>query len=70
MYFSAANWAGISRIVYGCKKTNEMIRKNYYEGKANIGEINKQNTRHIELVYIPDFEKEMLELIKNWEKTL
>ena len=70
MCFSVANWAGISRIVYGCKKTDEMIRKNYYEGKTNIEEINRQNSRQIELVYIPDFETEMLELIKNWEKTL
>ncbi len=27
MCFSVANWSGISRIVFGCKKTTEMIRK-------------------------------------------
>ena len=25
MCFSVANWAGISKIVYGCKKTNERV---------------------------------------------
>src|SRR3989344_3808482 len=32
MCFSVSNWANISRIVYGCKKTDEMAKKRYYEG--------------------------------------
>lgn len=68
MCFSVANWAGISRIVYGCKKTDEMAKKNYYEGATGIEGVNIQNNRQIELVYIPDFEKEMLDLVKEWEK--
>ena len=67
MCFSVANWAGISKIVYGCRKTKEMINKSYYQGTTNINEINKQNTRQIKLVFIPDFEKEILNLIKKWE---
>lgn len=69
MCFSVANWASISRIVYGCKKTDEMVKKGYYEGKTTVEEINKQNNRQIELVFIPDFEKEMLVLVKQWEDT-
>jgi len=67
MCFSVANWAGITRIVYGCKKTEDMIKKSYYEGKTDIEKVNSQNNRQIELVYIPDFEKEMLGLINKWE---
>jgi len=67
MCFSVANWAGISRIVYGCNKTEEMVKKSYYEGRTGIEKVNEQNNRKIELLYIPDFEKEMLDLINKWE---
>lgn len=68
MCFSVANWAGISRIISGCKKTADMVTKGYYEGTTDIESLNNQNTRKIELVYIPDFENESLEIIKEWEK--
>lgn len=68
MCFSVANWAGISRVVYGCKKTEDMVSKGYYEGKTDIHEVNKQNNKQIELVYIPDFEKDVLELVEKWEE--
>lgn len=68
MCLSVANWAGIRKIVYGCKKTPEMVSKNYYEGITDNERLNKENNRQIEFVYIPDFEKESLELVKNWEK--
>ncbi len=67
MCFSVANWAGISKIVYGFKKTKAAIKKNYYEGLTNINEINQSNSRKIELVNILDFEPEILQLVKNWE---
>lgn len=69
MCFSVANWAGISKIVYGCQKTDEMAVKGYYEGSNDIEEMNKKNNRKIELEYIGDFEKEILELVSNWEKS-
>ena len=68
MCFSVANWSGISRIVFGCKKTEEMVKKNYYEGFTDINKLNEENNRKIELVFLPDFEQEMLNLVKNWEK--
>lgn len=67
MCFSVANWSGISRIVFGCKKTAEMVRKNYYEGFTNVDKINEENNRKIELIFLPDFEQEMLDLVKSWE---
>ena len=68
MCFSVANWAGISQIVFGCKKTKEMVKNNYYEGTTDVNEINKQNNRKINLVFIPDYEQEMLDLVKSWEE--
>lgn len=68
MCFSAANWAGIGKIISGCKKTSDMVEKEYYEGDTEISKLNNQNKRKIELVYLPDFEKESLELIKEYEK--
>ena len=69
MCFSVANWASISKIVYGFKKTDDMAMKGYYEGKNDIVELNEKNNRKIELEYIYDFESEILELIKNWENS-
>lgn len=68
MCFSVANWAGITRIVYGCKKTTEMVYKGYYEGVTDINQLNEQNTKKIDLVYLPNFENQSLDLIKQWEK--
>ncbi len=68
MCFSVANWCNIEKIVYGCKKTEDMVKKKYYEGLTDISKINKENNQHIELVYRNDYEQEMLELIKSWEK--
>lgn len=70
MCFSVANWSGISRIVYGCKKTDDMVSKSYYEGKTDTNKINEENNRKIELVYLPDFETQMLELVRKWEEKL
>lgn len=70
MCFSVANWAGVSRIVYGCQKSNEMISKGYYEGKTDISIINQENNRQIELLFLPDFETASLKLVKQWEENL
>ena len=70
MCFSVAYWAGITRIVSGAKKTKEMVDKGYYEGITDITRLNKENNRKIELVYLPDFETESLELIKSWERKI
>ena len=70
MCFSVAYWAGISRIVYACHKTPEMVSKFYYEGNTNNKNLNNENNKRIELVFIPDFEKESLVAIEEWEKNL
>lgn len=68
MCFSVAYWAGISKIVYACRKTTEMVKKFYYEGSTDNKSINESNNRKIELVFIPDFEQESLVIIKSWEE--
>lgn len=69
MCFSVSNWAGISRIVYACKKTPEMVKKLYYEGNISNDVLNQSNNRKIEIVFIPDFEEECLDLVKKWEES-
>lgn len=67
MCFSVANWAGISRIVFATKKTQNMVQKGYYEGIADTFRINELNSRKIELVYLEGFESEAVAIIKAWE---
>ena len=68
MCFSVAYWAGISKIIYACRKTPEMVNKFYYEGFSDNNKINKENNRNIELIFIPDFERESLGIVREWEK--
>jgi len=68
MCFSVANWSGISRIVFGCRKTEGMVKKGYYEGFTDTTSVNQENNRKIELIFLSDFEQEMLDLVKSWEK--
>jgi len=68
MCFLVANWSGISRIVYACRKTPEMVKRLYYEGSTDNKTLNESNNNKIEMVFIPDFEEKMLELVKNWEE--
>ena len=67
MCFSVANWGGISRIVYACRKTPEMVKKFYYEGLTENKVLNESNNKKIETVFIPDFEQECLDIVKEWE---
>lgn len=68
MCFSVANWSGISRIVFGLKKTENMIEKGYYEGAADIFRINDLNSRKLELLYLEGFENDVVSIIKTWEQ--
>lgn len=68
MCFSVAYWAGISKIVYACRKTPQMVKKFYYEGSTDNKFINDSNNRKIDLVFIPDFEQESVEIVKSWEE--
>lgn len=68
MCFSVANWANISKIVFACRKTPEMVNKYYYEGLTENRALNESNNKKIELVFVPDFEEEVLTTVKSWEE--
>ena len=68
MCFCVSNWSNISRIVFGCRKSEDMVQKLFYEGTNDLKTINNRNSHKIETVFIPNFEEEVLELIKMWEK--
>lgn len=70
MCFSAINWAGISKIVFGCRKTESMVKKGYYEGSMKLSKANKEANKKIKLVFLPDFEKEVLVMIRDWESKI
>ena len=70
MCFSTANWANVSKIVYGCRKSEEMVKKGCYEGMSELEVINGKNSRQIEMEYIGDFESESLEMIVDWENKI
>jgi len=70
MCFSVANWANISKIAYGCIKTEGMVTDGCYEGMNDLNVINEKNSRKIELVYMKDFEAENLDMIREWKSSL
>jgi hypothetical protein len=45
-----------------------MVNKFYYEGATSNKDINKTNNKKIELVFIPDYEQECLDMVKSWEE--
>lgn len=68
MCLCVANWAGISRIVTACRKTEEMVAKGYYEGNISTEEVNLSFNRQVDLDFITDYEEECLKIIKDWEE--
>lgn len=64
MCFMANSWANIDTIIYACRrqKTNPA----YYGNSTDLKLINQNNLKKINLIYIPDFESEVLKLIKTW----
>jgi hypothetical protein len=44
-----------------------MVKKHYYEGMTSDDSLNETNNRQIELVFIPDYEEECLDIVKKWE---
>lgn len=70
MCLCGAYWSDVSRIVFGCRRTDDMVKNGYYQGKTELQAVNQDNNRQIELVFIPDFEEDVLEIISDWEKSL
>ncbi len=70
MCFCAAYWADVSRIVYGCRRTPEMIKNGYYQGTTEIAMVNADNNRKIQLEFRPEFEDEVQQLISDWAESV
>jgi guanine deaminase len=68
MCFMADAWANISKIVYACRRS--LVSSAYYGNSIDLRLINQQNLHQITLEFIPDFESEVLKLIKDWEKKI
>ena len=68
MCFSTAYWAGISKIVYACRKTPDMVDKQYYEGKTDNQQLNRENNRQIEYVHVSEEEQSSRAVVVAWEK--
>ena len=67
MCFSATYWSGISRIVSAAAKTDEMVKKQYYEGQTKPEKINNENNRQILLETISELTEAALEPVRQWE---
>lgn len=65
MCFMADSWANIPRIVYACRRSQ--VSPAYYGSSTDIHEINKTLPHSIDLVFLPDYEPQVLKIIKNWE---
>jgi len=65
MCFMADSFANIPRIVYACRRS--LVSPAYYGSSIDIHEINKTLPRSIGLIFLPDFESQVLQIIKDWE---
>ena len=68
MCVCAAKWAGVDKIVFLARKTKEMVNKGYYKSSVNIQQISEKCASDIKLEYLSGFEKQILDLINEWEK--
>ncbi len=66
MCFCAAYWADVTKIVYGCRRTPEMITNGYYQGKTELAAVNTENNREIKLEFRPEYENDVRKIIQDW----
>lgn len=66
MCYGAAFWASIPRIVYACPK--EILSWQHSEGAYDLGAINTQTRRPIELVHFKNLQQSALDVIQKWER--
>ncbi len=68
MCFHAGCWAGIERVVYGCRKTSDMVLSGYYEGSLGAADALRYISRPPEMVFLPGVEETVRSLIREWEE--
>lgn len=65
MCSSAAFWAGISKIVFACRKNQ--VSQEYYESSQHGTPIRQSFHRPIECVHVSEMEEEAIKIIRGWE---
>jgi tRNA(Arg) A34 adenosine deaminase TadA len=68
MCLGASMWSAIPKIIFACQK--EKVAADYYGGHYQPSSINTELAHPIELVHFHDLEKESLEVVREWEKSL
>lgn len=70
MCFAASNWANVSKIIFACRKNEELVKVGCYESTVLNSEINQKNKHQMEMEFFEEFEDEVLKMIKEWEKSI
>ena len=68
MCLAASAWAGVTEIVYACKRTS--VSKDYYINSVDAKEAAQILTCPPNFSYIDDFEQEVLALIHKYEEQI
>lgn len=66
MCLATSMWSGVSKIIYACDKSK--VSAEYYGGNYKTSDLNNTFLKKIEIVYIPEFENTVLEIVSGWEK--
>ncbi len=64
MCLAASVWAGVTEIVYGCRK--EKVNEAYYISKGKVEDTANLLYQPPRLLYFEEFEKEILELLNQY----
>jgi tRNA(Arg) A34 adenosine deaminase TadA len=68
MCLAASAWAGVNRIVFGCRRN--AVDSSYYVNNTTVEASATLLTSPPELVMIPNFESEVVALIKEYEERI
>lgn len=68
MCLAASAWAGVNRIVFGCRR--DAVDPSYYVNNTTVEASVKLLTSPPQLVIIPNFEPEVVALIKEYEQRI
>jgi len=66
MCLAASAWAGVTEIVYGCRK--ELVSAAYYINSVDVKEAARLLCRSPQFCYLNEFEEEVIALIAEYEK--
>ena len=68
MCLAASGWAGVTRIVFACRR--DAVDPSYYISSATLEASSKLLTSPPELLMIPNFEGEVIAMIREYEEVV